>query len=497
MKVLLDTNIIIDRESHNTQNLSIGNLYRWLDKMKYDKYIHPCTIDELMKYHDETLNKTMSIKLSSYETLTINDNYTLDFQTIINKYSMKANDRVDNSMLYQVYIKRVDLFITEDQKIIKKASELGLENQVLTINRFITNMVNDNPDFIDYKVLPVKKVKLGTLDLSNPFFDSFKSSYKEFPIWFNKKANDYVYVCLQNDDILGLLFLKPEDDSTSYDDISPAFNKLKRLKISTFKVEAMGFKLGERFLKIIFDNALKHKVDEIYVTMFDNLNTSGLKSLLMRWGFNEHGFKTTLNGLEIVLVKKMKEYDDSRSVKENFPNIKKEMPKYFLPIRAEYHTSLFPDSILKTEKPDEIFITDLVAHRFALQKVYVTQVRPQNINPGSIVLIYRMGDKEPKRYSSVLTTIAVIDSIKVASSVVDLTMECKNRSVFSQDQLISFWPRYRTIIKLIEIRPLKRKIILDELINMGIFDYNEGPRVLDSLTDEKFSGILSASNTTL
>jgi len=27
-----------------------------------------------------------------------------------------------------------------------------------------------------------------------------------------------------------------------------------------------GFKLGERFLKIVFDNALQQKVDEIYVT---------------------------------------------------------------------------------------------------------------------------------------------------------------------------------------------------------------------------------------
>jgi len=30
-----------------------------------------------------------------------------------------------------------------------------------------------------------------------------------------------------------------------------------------------GFRLGERFLKIIFDNALKQKVEEIYVTIFE------------------------------------------------------------------------------------------------------------------------------------------------------------------------------------------------------------------------------------
>ncbi|MDY0278067.1 MAG: hypothetical protein RBQ97_08280 [Acholeplasma sp.] len=497
MKILLDTNIIIDRESHNTKNLSIGNLYKWIDKMKYEKFIHPDTFNEMMKYHDETLNKSMAIKLSSYESLTINEDYSTDFLKVINKYSLKPNDEIDNSMLYQVFINRVEIFITEDQKIIKKALELGLENRVLTINRFITKMVNENPELIDYKVLPIKKIKLGLLDLSNPFFDSFKESYKEFRNWFNSKSNEFAYACIQNNDILGLLFIKSENETTAYNDISPSFSICKRLKISTFKVEAVGFRLGERCLKIVFDNALKLNVDEIYVTLFDNINTSSLKALLLRWGFCVHGHKISNDGSELVLVKKLKQYNKNLSVKENFPNIEMNVSKYFLPIKPEYHTNLFPDSMLKNEKTDKSLITDLVAHRFALQKVYITQLIPRNVKPGSLVFIYRMGDKEPKRYSSVLTTIAVIDSIKVANSLDELKNECKNRSVFTENELVNFWPNYRTIIKLIDVKPLEKKITLNTLIDMRIFGYNEGPRILDSLTDQTFSDILSASNTKL
>ena len=47
------------------------------------------------------------------------------------------------------------------------------------------------------------------------------------------------------------------------------FSPKKRLKIGTFKVISNGLRLGERFVKIIFDNALKNHVQEIYVTIYD------------------------------------------------------------------------------------------------------------------------------------------------------------------------------------------------------------------------------------
>lgn len=47
MRALLDTNIIIHRENKRVSNYSIGHLFRWLDKLKYDKVIHPYSISEI------------------------------------------------------------------------------------------------------------------------------------------------------------------------------------------------------------------------------------------------------------------------------------------------------------------------------------------------------------------------------------------------------------------------------------------------------------------
>ena len=70
-------------------------------------------------------------------------------------------------------------------------------------------------------------------------------------------------------------------------------------------MESNGYKLGERFLKIVFDNALKFGVEEIYVTAFVRTeDQERLIRLLEDWGFARHGTKTSKAGTEQVFVRK-------------------------------------------------------------------------------------------------------------------------------------------------------------------------------------------------
>ena len=79
----------------------------------------------------------------------------------------------------------------------------------------------------------------------------------------------YITISSKNGLLLSFLYLKIEDKNEPYSDIEPPFSPKKRLKIGTFKVINNGFRLGERFMKIIFDHALINKVEEVYVTIFD------------------------------------------------------------------------------------------------------------------------------------------------------------------------------------------------------------------------------------
>ena len=150
-------------------------------------------------------------------------------------------------------------------------------------------------------MLSVKQEYFGAIEISDPFFDSFKEDYPGFEKWFNKKSEEIAYTCRSDEGLTAFLYVKREDQDEFYSDITPLFAQKRRLKIGTFKVIHNGFKLGEPSLKIIFDNALLNKVDEIYVTIYDRTDEqTRLIDLLKTFGFVRHGVKTHENDNEAV-----------------------------------------------------------------------------------------------------------------------------------------------------------------------------------------------------
>ena len=501
MRALLDTNIIIHRENTKVTNQSIGLLYYWLDKLHYDKLIHPYSLKELRKYCSSEIQELYDAKLSSYVEMKTVAIQPIEFIEMLKETPKTENDKIDNQLLCELYLGRADILITEDRRMRNKAIVLGISDRVFSINAFIEKCSNENPSLLNYKALSVKKEYIGNIDVKNVFFDSLRENYEGFDRWFAKKSDEEAYICYSDTDlILGFLYLKTEDVGSDYHDIYPEFQSKKRLKVGTFKVESTGFRLGERFIKIIFDNAIERKVDEIYVTLFEDRDELKiLGTLLRRWGFRDYGIKKSNGREEKVLVKRMNSYDGSLSIKENYPNVDYRVGKRILPIFSKYHTPLLPDSQLRTEQ--DIDFIDNVAHRYALQKVYVTWGMKWDVNEGDIVVFYRVGDAYPKKYSSVMTTVAVIDEIiNVFANKDEYMAYCDNRSVFTKEELEQFWNQHRTnlcVVKFIYITSLVNKLNLGYLWEKNIIDPPGGPRPFDKLTDAQFEQIIKDSNTKL
>ena len=305
MKALLDTNIIIHREAGKIVQQDIGILFRWLDRAKYTKCIHPVTIQEIKKNSNKDTVEAFMTKLDSYEQIQIPSQLQVQVREISDKVDINENDRNDTILLNEVFVERVDILITEDKKIHQKAEKLGIADKVYKIDSFLEKIFSEHPDLVDYKVLNVQKKQFGYINLNDNFFDSLKEDYNGFDKWFIKKSDDLAYVTTNkaNGLILSFLYLKVENKEENYTDIIPTFAPKKRLKIGTFKVINNGFRLGERFLKIIFDNALVNKVDEIYVTIFDHRDEQKrLIDLMEQWGFILWGMK----GNERVYVRDFK-----------------------------------------------------------------------------------------------------------------------------------------------------------------------------------------------
>jgi len=492
MKVLLDTNIVIHRETNIPLHQGIGHLFRWIDNLNYKKCVHQVTVDEINKLKNEEKLKGFSIKLQSYNVLPTTAPLNHSVDAISRKYDVTDKDVNDTKLLNEVYCGRVDFLITEDRKIHKKASELGVEDRVFTIDAFLEKVTSEHPQLADYKVLSVRREYFGNINIQDEFFESFIEDYKGFEKWFNRKANEPAYVCRLGNKIVAFLYVKFENGNEPYADIKPTFPKKRRLKVGSFKVALNGYKIGERLLKIIFDNAVRFSVDEIYVTIFPKrIEQERLVSLLEDFGFKYYGIKVSESGEEKVYVRDFSKIALTNKPKITYPFMSNKASKYLVSIKPEYHTDLLPDSILRTESPEDFVENE--PFRNAISKVFVSRSLERTLKAGDIIVFYRTGGY----YESVISTLGIVEeviiSVKDQQHFVSL---CRKRSVFSDDELIEWWNAQPTnrpfIVNFLYTYSFPKRINLKRLIELGVIrDIESAPRGFKQISDDAFRTILS------
>ena len=494
MRALLDTNILIHREAGTVVRDDIGILFRWLDQLQYDKIVHPDSISEIRTHSDPNVVRSFDYKILSYKILKTRAPDTQEI-TLLRNEDTTDNDTVDTSLLAEVAAERVDFLITEDRGIHRKAKRILLASRVFTIDAFLEKVTAENPTLADYKVLSVKKELFGNIDVRDTFLDSFRLDYPEFDSWFNRKADDTAYICTtEAGNVVAFLYIKPEGRREDYSDINPIFERDKRLKIGTFKVISNGFKLGERFLKIVFDNALRNRVTEIYVTIFPKTWFQYRLILFLEdWGFKLHGTKG--DNEEMVYVRDFRQMVDSGDPRKTYPYISNKVRKFIVPIYPAYHTELLPDSILNTESPTD-FIEDR-PNRNALSKVYVSRSVERNLRTGDIIVFYRTKSAGPAYYTSVATTIGVVQgAINKIPDLKTFLATCRKRSVFSDAELERHWNYNRRnrpfVVNFLYIYSLPKRPNLKSLLQHNVI--TAAPRGFERISNQSFEKLLQLSD---
>lgn len=500
MRVLLDTNIVIHREASRIVIEEIGLMFKWLDRLQYRKYLHPLTVQEINKLKNKDTRQTFNVKLSSYSTLNVSSSLHPDVARICKPLDKDENDSNDTLLINEVYNDRVDILITEDKKIKKKAELLNIADKIFSVDTFLEKVIEENPELSDYKVLSVKKEFFGNIDLNDSFFDSLKEDYSEFEKWFNKKSQEIAYICRSGTKILAFLYLKIENEQEAYPEINPVFPRKKRLKIGTFKTALNRHLLGERLLKIVFDNAIRYEIDEIYATAFDKrIEQRWLIKLLEGFGFAFYGYKQNLYGNESVYVRDMKKDFDPQYPKLTFPYISKKSRSFIVPIYPKYHTDLFPDSILRTESPQNFVENE--PFRNAISKVYISRSYTRNLMPGDLIVFYRTAAGGHAFYESVVTTIGIVENIvtkiETAENFISL---CRARSVFSDTELLEFWDYNKKnrpfVVNFLYTYSFPKRINLKRLIEIGVIqNVHSAPRGFELLSPRSFESILTETNT--
>jgi predicted nucleic acid-binding protein len=496
MRVLLDTNIVVHREAPHVVIKDIGVLFLWLDRLRYTKCVHPITVQEINRLKNRDARQTFNIKLTSYDILKAPSSLHSEIIRICAPLDNNENDSNDTLLINEVYNNRVDILITEDRKIRKKAELLNIADRVFSINSFLEKVIAENPELADYKVLSVRKDYFGRIDINDEFFNSLKEDYPGFQNWFNSKSQEEAYICRTNEGISAFLYLKVEDEREPYPDIAPVFPRKKRLKVGTFKAALNRHMIGERLVKIVFDNAISYGVDEIYVTTFDKrIEQRWLIKLLEVYGFVYYGKKQNEFGDESVYVRDMKKGFDSNHPKLTYPYISKKARSFIVSIYPDYHTNLFPDSILKTESPRNFVENE--PFRNAISKVFISRSHFKDLLSGDLIVFYRTGGL----YKSVISTIGIVESVIVnIDSPSKFIRLCKKRSVFSDQELLDHWNYYKNnrpfIVNFLYAYSFPKRINMKRLIEISVIaDVHSAPRGFELLSPQSFELILKETNT--
>ncbi len=136
MRILIDTNILIQLEDNQVIKKDFSAFYNLSISNNCKIFYHPAVIDDIKKDKDVNRKEIILSKLSKYQPLPNPAVPTTEFLSLVGE--KKPNDTIDNKQLYQAHMGYVELFITEDKEILRKGVKLGLEDKILSIQSGLT-----------------------------------------------------------------------------------------------------------------------------------------------------------------------------------------------------------------------------------------------------------------------------------------------------------------------------------------------------------------------
>jgi rRNA-processing protein FCF1 len=485
---LLDTNIIIQREDDKVIQNNVALLSKLAQNANYSIIIHPLVAQEIERDNDPRRRAIIKSKLSAYPVLESppDSKYDQEFLAEVGQ-EKNVNDQVDNLLLYAVKRNAVDFLTTEDKGIQKKARKIGIDNRVLSIdemlrvfNAFVLVEKISLPPPLDHK-------PLHNIDIKDPIFDSLRAEYPDFDTWFQDKQREgrKCWVNYQADGCIGaILIYKIEDKDIP--DMDPPLPKKKRMKICTLKVEHTGQKIGELFIKLSHDLAIKNTIEEIYLTHFTQQVNDFLIDLISDWGFQKVVRK---KNKENVYLKKLI-YDPAVLSKDRFKQIPKmfypiiydglKVNKFIIPIQSQFHDKLFVD-FQKRQTTLHEFAGEFVSEGNTIKKAYLCNTSNRKMRSGDVILFYRSGDQ-------LVTSIGTIDEIHYKkTNPYEIFSRVAKRTVYSQQEIEEMAKKPVTVILFIHSCHLPNPIRLDDLIERNVFKAH--PQSIQSLSEKNYQEI--------
>lgn len=470
MKILIDTNILIELEDNRIVTEIFAKFHRIAITNECEILYHPKAIPIDVSRDKNTERKKIIIsKLNKYQSLQDYAKPTIEFTS--NFKNSKINDEIDNKQLFQLKKGFVDYFLTQDNGIHKNAKKIGLSNKVLTIDQALKILEEQFTFKIpSHPILREHSIREIETKFDNAFFDSLREDYgkTEFNNWLQKCVinNRKCYSLIVEDNLQAILIYNIE--KVENHQLPKIFEDA--LKICTLKVgdTAFGIKLGELFLNKMFELCINRNVKYLYLTVYEK--QVHLIKLLETFGFYRNEFKNGQGLIEIQMIKcldKSKILISKNTISAhpfylNTSNIK----KYVIPIRPDFYSSLFKDGKLRSptlfdKAPDSI--NEIQGN--TIIKAYISNSKNKKPKQGDILFFYS------SKVNQVIEPFGILESIEIVKDFDKLWNIVKKKTVFTETELRN-WIKEKKELHVITFRLiayLKKNISLQKIKEIDSF----------------------------
>ena len=490
MRILIDTNILIELEDNRVISESFAKFYRIAIANECEILYHPKAIPIDISRDKNTERKKIIIsKLNKYQSLQDYAKPTTEFTTNFN--NSKINDEIDNKQLFQLKKGFVDFFVTNDNGIHKNATKINLSNKVLTIDHALTLLEEQFTFKIpSHPILREHSIREIETKFESTFFDSLREDYGEieFNDWLQRcvTKNRKCYSLIVEDNLQAILIYnieKVEDHK-----LPKIFENA--LKICTLKVDdtAFGIKLGELFLNKMFELCINRKIKYLYLTVYEK--QVHLITLLETFGFYRNEFKNSQGLIENRMIKcldkNMINISENNISAHPFYLNNSKVKKYVIPIRPDFYGSLFKDGKLR---PPTLFdkapgsINEIQGN--TIVKAYISNSKNQKPKKGDLLFFYS------SKVNKVIEPFGVLESIEIVKDFDKLWSIVRKKTVFTEKELRD-WLKEKKELHVITFRLiayLKKNISLSKIKKIDSFKNK-----LQTITELKETDYIKLSN---
>jgi hypothetical protein len=434
VRILVDTNILINLEDNKVIDKLFSKFYNLAISNNCKIWYHPSAIpQDINRDKDDDRRNIILSKLDKYEKLGSPAELSPDF--LNDCPNKKPNDICDNQQLYQLHKGYVDLFVTQDKGIHKKAQKLGIDSVCINIEQAVRFLADNYKIVIPkHPILSHQSIRALESEFSSDFFDSLRADYgaELFEKWLNKcvKENRQCYYVKSENNLLAILIYNEEKIEDHK--IPNIYEKV--LKICTLKVadSLFGLKIGELFLQKMFEYCLNQRLNYLYLTVYER--QAHLISLLEKFGFKKDIFTNRQGLQEIRMIKLLNRSMINLSSNEieyhPFYTDKSDIGKFVIPIQPGFYNALFKDGQLRTPTLFDQFsdsVNEIQGN--SILKAYVSSSRQTNLKQGDILFFYA------SKKNQVIEPVGILESQQIVDDFDSLWDIVRKKTVFSPEQL--------------------------------------------------------------